>query len=170
MGESGHSLLTDRDTATQAPRRRYPLVATAAALVLAADQLAKWWAVTVLADGPVSLGPVRLALSYNRGAAFGLGAGFAPVVAVAALVLVVLLLAMGRAAVRTGPAVATGVVLGGALGNLADRLVRSPGLLRGEVVDFIDLGWWPVFNVADAAITVGCVLLVLVNRRQHGEP
>ena len=169
MGESERPLLTDSDAATRTPRRRFPLVATAAALVLAADQLTKWWAVAVLDEGPVSVGPLRLALSYNRGAAFGLGAGFAPVVAVAAVVLVVFLLAMGRAAVRTGPALATGIVLGGALGNLADRLVRSPGLLRGEVVDFIDVGWWPVFNVADTAITIGCVLLVLTNRARDGE-
>jgi signal peptidase II len=49
------------------------------------------------------------------------------------------------------------------VGNLADRLFRSPGLFRGAVVDFVDLRWWPVFNVADAAISVGCVVLVLLS-------
>ncbi|HEX2191905.1 MAG TPA: signal peptidase II, partial [Acidimicrobiales bacterium] len=57
-------------------------------------------------------------------------------------------------------AVTAGLVLGGALGNLADRLFRSPGLLRGAVVDFVELRWWPVFNVADSAITCGCLLLL----------
>ena len=53
------------------------------------------------------------------------------------------------------------LVLGGALGNLVDRFLRAPGFLRGHVVDFVSVGWWPVFNVADACITVGGVLLVI---------
>jgi signal peptidase II len=76
---------------------------------------------------------------------------------------VVVLVAVGRSVDRTAIAVALGLVLGGALGNLADRLFRSPGFGRGSVVDFVDLRWWPVFNVADAAITCGCVVLVLLS-------
>ena len=57
---------------------------------------------------------------------------------------------------------AMGLVLGGAVGNLADRIFRDPGLLRGAVVDFVDLRVWPVFNLADAAITCGCILLLVV--------
>jgi len=60
-------------------------------------------------------------------------------------------------------AVALGLVTGGAVGNLADRIFRAPGLLRGAVVDFVDLRWWPVFNVGDMAITAGCILLVLLS-------
>jgi signal peptidase II len=59
--------------------------------------------------------------------------------------------------------VSLGLVLGGALGNLADRIFRAPAFGRGSVIDFVDLRWWPVFNLADAAITCGCVLLVLLS-------
>jgi signal peptidase II len=53
------------------------------------------------------------------------------------------------------------LVLGGALGNLVDRFARSPGFLRGHVVDFVAVGWWPVFNVADSCVTIGAILLVV---------
>ena len=75
----------------------------------------------------------------------------------------IVLFVVGRSVDRTAVAVALGLVLGGAVGNLVDRVFRSPGFGRGSVIDFVDLRWWPVFNVADAAITVGCVLLVLLS-------
>jgi signal peptidase II len=84
---------------------------------------------------------------------------------VAALVLVVVVTVRGYATGRPVLAAAGGLVLGGAVGNLADRVVRAPGLLRGAVVDFVDLRWWPVFNLADAAITCGCLLLLWVGWR-----
>ena len=143
------------------PRRRTGLVVAVALAVVAADQLTKTWALRALDDGPVGLvGPVRLALTYNTGAAFGLGGAFVPFLAVGALILVLVLVTQGDATRRPLPAVAAGLVVGGAFGNLADRLFRSPGMLRGAVVDFVDLRWWPVFNLADAAITCGCVVLV----------
>jgi len=61
-----------------------------------------------------------------------------------------------------------GLLLGGAVGNLADRIFRAPGLLRGAVIDFVDLQWWPVFNVADMGITCGCVMLLLWAGRASG--
>jgi signal peptidase II len=132
-----------------------------AAVVVAADQLTKAWAVAGLEDGPVTiLGPVRLALTRNKAGAFGLGGAFIPLLAVGATVLVVVLVARGDLVRRPLLAVAAGLVLGGAFGNLVDRLFRSPGLLRGAVVDFVDLRWWPVFNLADSAITCGCLLLL----------
>ena len=128
---------------------------------MAADQLTKVWAVAALDDGPVSvLGPVRLALTRNKAGAFGLGGAFVPVLAVGATVLVVVLVMRGDLVRRPLLAVAAGLVLGGAFGNLADRVFRAPGLLRGAVVDFVDLRWWPVFNFADSAITCGCLLLL----------
>ena len=137
-----------------------------AAAVLAADQLSKAWAVRALERRPVGLlGPVRLALTRNTAAAFGLGGDLVPFLALAVLGLVVAVAARGRATSRRAVAVGVGLVMGGAFGNLADRLFRSPGLLRGAVVDFIDLRWWPVFNLADTAITCGCVLLLLASRR-----
>ena len=132
-----------------------------AAAVVAADQLTKAWALAALDDGPIGLiGPVRLALTYNQAAAFGLGGPFVPFLAVGALALVIVLVTRGDATRDPLLALAAGMVVGGAFGNLADRLFRSPGMLRGAVVDFVDLRWWPVFNLADAAITCGCVLLL----------
>ena len=136
--------------------------------VVAADQLTKAWALRALDDGPFGLvGPIRLALTYNTGAAFGLGGGFVPFLAVGALVLVIVLVTRGDATRQPLLAVAAGLVVGGAFGNLLDRLFRSPGMLRGAVVDFVDLRWWPVFNLADAAITCGCVVLVLSGWRSR---
>jgi signal peptidase II len=132
-----------------------------AAAVAAADQLTKVWAVAALDDGPISvLGPVRLALTRNKAGAFGLGGAFVPLLAVGATVLVVVLVLRGDLVRRPLLAVAAGLVLGGAVGNLVDRMFRAPGLLRGAVVDFVDLRWWPVFNLADSAITCGCLLLL----------
>jgi signal peptidase II len=136
-------------------------VAAVAAVVLALDALTKQWAVSALADGPVDLfGSVRLALTHNKAGAFGLGGAFVPFLAVAALVLVVVMVVTGSTTEKVPVAVALGLVLGGAFGNVADRVFRSPGLMRGAVVDFVDVGFWPVFNLADSAITCGCLLLL----------
>ncbi len=144
--------------------RRTSLVSAVAAVVLVLDALTKQWAVSALADAPIDLfGSVQLALTYNKAAAFGLGGAFVPFLALAALVLVLVMVFTGAAAGRTPVAVALGLVLGGAFGNMADRLFRDPGFLRGAVVDFIDVGFWPVFNLADSAITCGCVLLLLTS-------
>ena len=151
--------------------RRYALVGGVAAAVVVADQLSKWRAVDRLSRGPITVvGSVRLALTRNSGGAFGLGSGVVPVVVLAFIALVVVLFVVGRSVDRAATAVALGLVLGGAVGNLADRLFRSPGFGRGAVVDFVDLRWWPVFNVADAAITCGCVVLVLLSLRPRGAP
>lgn len=139
-----------------------------AALVIVADQLTKAWAVGALADGPIDLfGSVRLAFTTNTRAAFGLGGGMVPFLALGALGLVIVLATRSDATRHTPVAVAAGLVLGGAFGNLIDRLVRSPGVLRGAVVDFVDVGFWPVFNLADAAITCGCILLIWSTRRSR---
>ena len=135
-----------------------------AAAVVLADQLSKWWAVDRLSRGPINIvGSVRLALTHNSRGAFGLGSGVVPMVVLAVVALVVVVFVVGRSVDRMAVAVALGLVLGGAVGNLGDRVFRSPGFGRGSVIDFVDLRWWPVFNVADAAITIGCVLLVLLS-------
>ncbi|MDQ3575637.1 MAG: signal peptidase II [Actinomycetota bacterium] len=140
--------------------RRLALAGAVAAAVTTADQLTKAWALRALDEGPIHLiWTLRLDLSFNSGAAFGLGRGLAPVLTAVAILLVLALLGFGRAALATLPGtVALGLVLGGALGNLADRLF---GHHDGSVVDFIDLRWWPVFNLADAAISCGVVLLLV---------
>ncbi len=141
-------------------RRRVLLVTVAvAAVVIAADQATTSWALADL-HRPVHLvGPLGLALEYNSGTAFSLfgGAGDWLVPIVAAIVLSVAWLAWH--ARRLLLAVASGLVLGGALGNLADRVLRGH---HGDVVDFVTLSHWPTFNVADACITVGVVLLIVV--------
>jgi len=135
-----------------------------AAAVLLLDALTKQWAMTALADGPVELfGPVRFALVHNKAGAFGLGGAFVPFLAVAALVLVVVMVTVGSASARVSLAIPLGLILGGAFGNVGDRIFRSPGFLRGAVVDFVDVGFWPVFNLADAAITCGCIVLLIAS-------
>ncbi len=148
---------------------RWLRIGAVGAAVLVADQLTKWWAVNALADGPIEvLGPLQLRLVRNLGSAFGLLPGaIAPFIAIAAVVVVVVLLRASRTLEGWGGPVAVGLVLGGAVGNLVDRVFRqdTPGPLGGAVIDFVDLGWWPVFNVADAAIVVGAAVLVLVLAR-----
>ena len=146
-------------------RRRTGLLLALAGTVLALDQVTKAWALEALADGPIDLvGGIRLNLTYNTAGAFGLGGTVVPFLALGALGLVIAMAASGGTR-RPALAAALGLVLGGAVGNLADRLFRDPGLLRGAVVDFVDLRFWPVFNLADAAITSGCVLLLIVGWR-----
>ncbi len=143
-----------------------------AVVIIALDQLTKWWAVRALGDGDQVdlIGSLRLRLSSNTGAAFSIGDGrnLGPVIAVLALVVVGFLVTTGDSARRRFGAVAVGLVAGGAVGNLADRAFRDrpgSGLFGGAVVDFIDLQWWPVFNVADAAIVVGAIALVAASVR-----
>ena len=138
------------------------LVVAVAGLVVVADQLTKWWATRALTDGDIDLvWTLRLRLVRNHGAAFSLAGGRGGLVAILAIAIVVALIAFGRGIDSKVGAVSLGLVLGGAVGNLLDRLFREgSGFLGGGVVDFIDLQWWPVFNVADAAIVVGVILLI----------
>jgi signal peptidase II len=144
------------------PRFRLQMVVIAA-IVVAADQLTKWWALEALRDRPIDVvWTLRLRLVFNPGASFSLGGGFGRWIGLLVIAVVVLLLWHGRTVRSRWGATALGLILGGAVGNLLDRLFRaSDGLLSGEVVDFIDLQWWPVFNIADACVVVGGILLVL---------
>ena len=133
-------------------------VAAAAGAVLCLDQISKAWALAVLDDRIIDLiWTLRLRLVYNTGFAFSAGSGFGPVLALVAVVIVVVLWLSRRRLGSTWASIGLGGIIGGALGNLADRLFRGAAWGRGAVVDFIDLQWWPIFNVADAAITVGLV-------------
>jgi signal peptidase II len=134
-----------------------------AGLVVVLDQLTKLWAVAALSDGPVSVidDVVRLRLTRNPGGAFSLLTGLTPVLALLAAAMAVVIVRTTRRASDRVMAYSLALVLGGAVGNLVDRLVRAPGFLRGEVVDFIKLPYWPTFNLADSAITVGVVLILL---------
>ncbi|MFZ6002293.1 MAG: signal peptidase II [Actinomycetota bacterium] len=144
--------------------------AAAAAVVVALDQLSKQWALSALADGPIDLiGSLRLQLTFNDGAAFSLGRGRTTLIALVGLVIVGVIIRLGLRAEQRLWAIGIGVVLGGALGNLSDRAFRAgEGLLGGRVVDFIDLQWWPVFNVADMSLWVGIGLILLAGWRERG--
>jgi signal peptidase II len=144
-----------------------------AILIVAVDQLTKAWALSALDDRDIDLvWTLRLHLTRNSGMAFSRGEGLGPVIGVVALIVVAALLVSLRRQTGAAGTAAVGLVIGGAAGNVVDRLFRSPGWLRGAVIDFIDLQWWPIFNVADMAITVGGLLLVFgtfTASRQHRE-
>lgn len=147
-------------------RRGLWLLLAVAVLVLAADAGTKAYVVGHLADRPpVRLlgGWLQLTLTRNSGAAFGLGAGLTVVFSVVAAVVVAVIARTASRLASLPWAVCLGLLLGGALGNLTDRLLRAPAPLRGHVVDWIQLPHWPVFNLADSAIVIGGVLAVLLS-------
>lgn len=145
------------------------LIPGVAALVIAVDQVTKTLALDHLNPARPThvVGTVYLELTFNSGAAFSMGAGVTPIVEAAVVVLIVGLLLYARRTSRSAPApvsVGLGLLLGGALSNLGDRLFRDLPV-RGSVVDFIRaVSWWPVFNVADASIVIGVIVLVLTWR------
>ncbi|MEY3265651.1 MAG: signal peptidase II [Ilumatobacteraceae bacterium] len=151
------------------PRR----LASIALVLVIIDQLSKTWAVSTLTDGHVIniVGSLRFALGFNSGFAFSQGQSLGPFIGIVALVAIALLV---RAMLRAHSALAayglSGIVAG-AIGNVSDRLFRESGFLHGRVVDFIDLQWFPVFNVADSAISVGaCLLIIAMVRESRDHP
>jgi signal peptidase II len=134
-----------------------------AAAVVAVDQLTKVWAVAALSDGSVELidGFLQLRLTRNPGAAFSSFTGGGPFLgAVAAAVAIAIAFLLPQIEQRLDR-FALSLVMGGALGNFADRIFRGDGFLDGAVVDFINFSFWPTFNAADSAISVGVVLMLL---------
>jgi signal peptidase II len=157
---------TAGDASGPAAQRRVGVLVAVAALVYAADVVSKVIVVATLTENvPVRVIGSLLQLDYlrNPGAAFSLGAdGYTVVFTLIAAAVIVAILRLARTLASRRWAVALGLLLGGALGNLTDRIVRSPGPLRGWVVDFIQLPHWPVFNLADSAICCGGALMVLL--------
>ena len=144
------------------------LVLVVVVAVLALDQATKAWALTALRDDVIPIVPtLELRLAFNSGFSFGMGAEYGPLVAVVVLVITALL---ARAALRERHlprALLFAAILGGALGNIVDRVVRADaGPLSGSVVDFIAVTWYAVFNIADMFVVCGAVLLVLVDLRR----
>ena len=152
------------------PRRRLGLFAITAGLALAADVATKVTAVALLeGERPVRLlgGAMYLVLFRNSGAAFSMATGMTWLLTIVATIVVVAIIRLAPKLRSPGWAVGLGLVLGGAAGNLGDRLFRAPGPLRGHVVDFLsafapDGSAFPVFNVADSCIVVGGLLLMLL--------
>jgi signal peptidase II len=140
------------------------LALAVAAAILVVDQLTKWWALNVLDDGPISIigDFLVLRLVRNPGAAFNSLQGSGVLIAVLAIAIVLVLVRVSGSAEHRHEAVVFGLILGGAAGNLVDRIFRADGFLNGEVVDWVDLWLIPTFNVADASLTVGAAIAILV--------
>ena len=140
---------------------------TVAAGVVVLDQLTKQLALTFLSDGPIRLVGdfLQLRLLRNAGAAFGQLQGVGGWIALIAILVVLGIVLSLHSIAHRPEALALGLVLGGAAGNLVDRLFRGPGLADGKVVDFIDFSFWPTFNVADSAITIGVAVVLLLALR-----
>jgi signal peptidase II len=167
--------VTDGDDASgsagdeaQEPRQRLRLrlLLTVAGIVLFLDIVTKVLAVKLLTPGQdVSIigDTVTWTLVRNSGAAFSMATGYTWMLTLIATGVVIGIIWMGRRLVSPWWALGLGMILGGALGNLVDRFFRAPGPLQGHVVDFVRIGWWPVFNVADPAVVGGAILLVALS-------
>ncbi|MGH3301519.1 MAG: signal peptidase II [Streptosporangiaceae bacterium] len=153
------------------PRRRVGILIGVAVLVLALDIVTKVIVVATLSNrAPIRLlgGFLKLRVDRNPGAAFSFGPSLTILFSLIAITVIVVILRSSRRIRSLGWAIAFGLLLGGATGNLADRFSRWPGPFRGWVVDWIQLPHWPVFNLADSAIVCGGVLLVLLSARGIG--
>jgi signal peptidase II len=153
-------------------RRRVGVLAAIAAFVLAADAVSKAIVVSHLRDDqPVHLigNVLMLWLTRNPGAAFSVGTSETAVFTVIAFGVIVYIARTARRLYSLGWAIALGLLLGGAMGNLSDRIFRAPGLFRGDVVDWIAVTrYYPIFNLADSAIVCGGILtVILAMRGQH---
>jgi signal peptidase II len=159
----------------RARRRGAVWLFSVAALVYLADRLTKTWAEQRLPGDPIEIitGVVTLRFATNPGGAFSLGQSAPWFFAVVTALVVVLIVVTAFRHTSALTSLSLGLVLGGALGNLSDRLTRGEGF-DGHVVDFIDLQVWPVFNLADTAIVVGAIVLAmgsfLGDRRQRAGP
>lgn len=159
----------DKSSSREGRRGPYLLLALVATLVLALDQLTKQLAVSGLGDGAVVVVPgvFRLRLAFNSGGAFGLLRGLPGFFLVATVAVVTLIVVWARRLEDRRVVAALGLVLGGGLGNLADRVFRG---YDGKVVDFLDFHVWPVFNLADTAIVLGVVAVFLLTAGlRHGD-
>jgi signal peptidase II len=141
------------------------------AIIVLLDQVSKAWALGALADGRTIhvIWTLQFNLTFNRGMAFSRGTGIGPIIGVIGLVVVVLLLLSLRRADNTLTRMATGFIIGGAVGNILDRLFRGSGWMRGAVVDFIDFQWWPVFNIADMAIMIGAATMMVAMLKYNSQ-
>jgi len=153
---------------------RRALAVLTALIVVITDQITKIWAVAALEGDPLTLvdGFLRFAIARNPGASFSTFTGAGQIIAVIAVGVIVVVVALVDRAQHTVDVIGLGLVMGGAAGNLTDRIFRGDGFLDGAVVDFIDFDFFPSFNVADTAINVGVGLLLLgtfvIHRHEAG--
>jgi len=148
----------------EATRRLWILIAS----IVVADQLTKHWALNRLSgDRTIDLvGSLRFKLAFNKGMAFSQATGAGPIIGALGFVIVIVMVLWLRRSATGAAAVAAGMIVGGAIGNLIDRLFRGDAWLRGAVVDFIDLQWFPIFNIADSAISLGAMLMIVASFRK----
>jgi signal peptidase II len=149
-------------------RRRIAVLFTVAALAYALDLVSKLIVVAKLEHhAPIQIVGdwLRLEAIRNAGAAFGFGEAFTIIFTVIAAAVIVVIARLARKLYSLPWAIALGLLLGGALGNLTDRIFRSPGIFEGAVVDFIAPKHFAVFNLADSAIVCGGILIVLLSFR-----
>lgn len=139
-------------------------MAAIAAAVIIVDQITKLWAERALDDQIIDVfWTLRWRLIYNTGSAFSLGDGSGRLIAALVVVVIVVLIVYARSVPRGPSLFLIAVIIGGAIGNLIDRVFRADdGFLSGGVVDFIDFQWWPVFNVADMAVVGGAIGLMVI--------
>ncbi len=152
--------------ADERPRLRLPLLLWVGASVIVLDVLTKCLVVALIEPGnPVQIigDTVTFKLVRNPGAAFSMATGMTWLLTIIAVGVVIGVIRMARRLRSPWWALGLGLVLGGAIGNLIDRFFRSPGPLRGHVVDFVSVGWWPVFNVADSAVVCGAILMIALS-------
>lgn len=143
--------------------RRFTVAGGLAAAVVLSDIMTKRFASIRFSDGPLVVIPDFLVLTYteNPGAAFSMFQDAGPFLGLAAIAVSIGLLWSLRSDRPPLETVAFGLIIGGALGNLFDRVFRGPGLLDGKVIDWVDLWWIPTFNVADMSITIAVGLLLI---------
>ena len=143
----------------------------AAVAILVLDILTKGWAVSALSDGRDIhiFWTLHFALTHNEGMAFSTGTNIGPFIGMLAILVIAILVATMRKQSNTMSLVATGCIVGGATGNVLDRVFRGTGFMNGAVVDFIDLRWWPVFNVADIGIVCGAIAVAYSMIVSHPE-
>ena len=146
------------------PKSPYVVLLSVAALVILLDQVTKEMALRSLTDGPVDAieGVLRWRLAFNPGGAFGIFQEHSEIFLVATLVVIGLILFWVRRLDDPRLVIPLGLIVGGGLGNVADRVFRDHG---GRVVDFIDLHVWPVFNIADMAVVIGVAIILILSFR-----
>lgn len=152
--------------------RKWQAIGVVIAVAIVLDQLSKEWAINRLSrDRIIEILPtLELDLTYNSGFSFGTGSGHGPLVGTLVIALCGLICWRLWLETLTIRAAIIAAILGGALGNLIDRVFRADdGLLSGDVVDFIDVTWYAVFNVADMFVVCGCIVLVLFELRHRSD-
>jgi signal peptidase II len=131
------------------------------------DYSTKFLAIQYLTDGPIKVigDLLKLNLTFNSGAAFSLASSGTLFLSTFSIIMVAVIFYFSRKVKSTHWAIALGLVLGGIFGNLADRIFRAPGALQGEVVDWIQIPNWPVFNIADTAVVSSAILITILSAK-----